>query len=109
MPQRVHPIGPPENVFIICYPPICAMPLLYPPLHHARLDMILDRGFERDRVRTDDLSHLLAVLEEHECRHRADGEFLRDVWDFVYVELEEARVGVLAGESEVMLAYIQRY
>ena len=73
--------------------------ILLQPHFLTRLEVVLDRGLESDWVRANDLGHLLAVLEEHECRHGTDGEFLCDVWDFVYVELVEARVGVLAGES----------
>jgi hypothetical protein len=61
--------------------------------------VVLDRGLEGDRVGTDDLTHFLAVLEEHEGRHGAHGEFLGDVGDGIDVELEEAGIGVLAGES----------
>jgi hypothetical protein len=65
------------------------------------LQVGLDSRLKRSRVRTHNLANLLAVLEEHDSRHGADGELLRDVWDFVDVELVEARVGVLVGESVV--------
>ena len=62
------------------------------------LHVVLDRSLEGRWVRTDDLTDLLAILEEHERRHGADGEFLCDLGDLVNVELVEACVGVCVGE-----------
>jgi len=55
-------------------------------------------------VRANDLTDLLSVLEQKESRHGADSELLSDVWDFVDVELVEARVGVGVGEPVDQLA-----
>lgn len=62
------------------------------------IDVGLDSGLESLRVGTDDLGDLVTVLEEKEGRHGADAEFLCNIGDLVDVELEEARVGVCAGE-----------
>jgi hypothetical protein len=56
---------------------------------------LLDRGLQRRRVSANDLADLLAALEDDEGGHGADAELLRDVWDFVNVELDEVYVGVL--------------
>lgn len=63
--------------------------------------MLLDSGLESLGVRANDLADLLAVLEEQEGGHGADAELLRDIWDFVYVELVEAGVGVGVGEPGI--------
>jgi len=71
------------------------------------LQVALDSSLKRLRVRTNNLSTLLAVLEKDECRHGADSEFLCNVGDLVDVELEETGVGVGVGhpvEGEVLLA-----
>ena len=71
------------------------------------LHVVLDCGLECDWVGTDDLSDLLAILEEHERRHGADGEFLCDLRDFVHIELVEACVGVCVGEPRrSVLVYV---
>lgn len=67
-----------------------------------RSNVVLDGGLERGRVRTNNLADLLAVLEEEESGHGADGELLSDVWKLVYVELVEARVGVVIGKPLYM-------
>jgi len=71
----------------------CSLRLAFSGLH-----IVLDRSLQCSRVRADDLADLLAILEEHERRHGAHGEFLRYFWDLVDVELVEARVGVDVGE-----------
>jgi hypothetical protein len=55
---------------------------------------LLNRRLQRRRVRTHDLTDLLAVLEDQEGGHGANAELLRDIGDFVDVELDEVHVGV---------------
>lgn len=57
--------------------------------------MLLDARFDGLGVRADDLTDLLAVLEEYESGHGADAELLRNVGDLVDIELVEACLGVL--------------
>lgn len=45
------------------------------------------------------LVNLLAVLEHDESRHRADSDFLCDLWLLVDVDFEEGDIGVLLGEG----------
>ena len=52
--------------------------------------MRLNSSLERLWVSTNDLTNLLAVLEQQKGRHGADAEFLGHFWDFVDVELVEA-------------------
>jgi len=61
------------------------------------LQVALDSRLKRLGVRTNNLSTLLAILEEDECRHGADSELLCNIGDLVDVELEEAGVGVGVG------------
>ena len=60
--------------------------------------MLLDSGLESGGVGTDDLADLVAVLEEEESGHGADGLLLGDLGDLVDVDLVEAGVGVVVGE-----------
>lgn len=62
--------------------------------------MLLNAGLDGLGVCADDLTNLLAVLEEDKGGHGADAEFLGDVGDLVNIELVEARLGVLLGEPE---------
>jgi hypothetical protein len=93
-------IPPPSSR--IGLPPASSMPFPFPPcLYRRRVDplaVILDGSLERRGVGADDLADLLAVLEEEESGHGADGELLGDVRDLVDVELVESRVGVGVGE-----------
>lgn len=59
---------------------------------------LLNSSQQRLRIGANNLSDLLLVLEDDECRHGADTELLRDVWDFVYVDLNEMDVGEVFGE-----------
>lgn len=68
-------------------------------LRNLCVDVGLDGSLESLGVGTDDLSNLVAVLEEEEGGHGANAEFLCDVRDLVDVKLEEAGAGVCAGES----------
>jgi len=61
------------------------------------LNIVLDRRLQRSRVRAHDLTDLVAVLEQQESGHGADGELLRHFGDLVDVELVEAGVGVVVG------------
>lgn len=56
--------------------------------------MLLNPGLDGLGVCADNLSNLLAVLEEYEGRHGADAEFLGDVGDLIDVELVEACLGI---------------
>lgn len=60
--------------------------------------MLLDGGLESDRVGTNDLADLLAVLEEQEGGHGAHALLLGDLGDLVDVDLVEAGVGVVVGK-----------
>lgn len=60
--------------------------------------MLLDGSLEGGRVGADDLADLLAVLEDEESGHGADGVLLGGLGDLVNVNLEEAGVGVVVGE-----------
>lgn len=68
--------------------------------------MRLDGSLKGLGVGANDLGDPLAVLEEDEGRHGADGELLGDLGDFVNVELVEARVGVGVGEPARLLVSI---
>ena len=66
-----------------------------------RIDLsgeLLDGGVEGGRVGADDLLDLLAVLEDEESGHGADGVLLGGLGDLVDVNLVEAGVGVVVGE-----------
>jgi hypothetical protein len=52
-----------------------------------RIDVGLDGSLEGLGVGADNLSNLVAALEKQEGGHSADAEFLRNVGDFVDVEL----------------------
>jgi hypothetical protein len=75
------------------------------PEHRQRLlghtlclvDVGLDGSLEGLGVGADNLSDLVATLEQQEGGHGADAELLCDIGDLVNVELEEAGVGVCAG------------
>jgi hypothetical protein len=60
---------------------------------------LLDRGSQLIRVRAHDLGELLAVLEQLECGHGANAEFLGHVRDVVDVDFDEVGAGELFGES----------
>lgn len=62
------------------------------------LSVLLDSGLESGRVGANDLADLLAVLEEEESGHGADGLVLGDLGDLIDVDLVEAGVGVVVGE-----------
>ena len=62
--------------------------------------MLLDGSLEGGRVGADDLADLLAVLEDEESGHGADGVLLGGLGDLVNVNLEEAGVGVVVGELD---------
>lgn len=61
----------------------------------CRLVVLLDAGLDGLGVRTDNLTNLLAVLEEHEGRHGSDSKFLCNVGDLIDVEFVEACLGIL--------------
>jgi hypothetical protein len=63
------------------------------PLNLILPNRSLNSRLQRLRVRTHDLIQLLSVLEDEECGHGADTEFLRYVGDLVYVELDEVCAG----------------
>jgi hypothetical protein len=60
--------------------------------------VLLNSGLKSNRVGANDLADLLAVLEEQESGHGADGLLLGDLGDLVDVDLVEAGVGVVVGE-----------
>jgi hypothetical protein len=60
--------------------------------------VLLDSGLKSNRVGANDLADLLAVLEEQESGHGADGLLLGDLGDLVDINLVEAGVGVVVGE-----------
>jgi hypothetical protein len=62
------------------------------------LSVLLDGSLEGGRVGADDLADLLAVLEDEESGHGADGVLLGGLGDLVDVNLEEAGVGVVVRE-----------
>jgi len=64
----------------------------------ALSDDRLDGGVEGGRVGADDILDLLAVLEDEESGHGADGVLLGGLGDLVDVNLVEARAGVVVGE-----------
>jgi len=53
--------------------------------------MVLNSRLQGLGIRAHNLSYLCAVLEQEKRRHGADTEVLGDVWDFVDIELVEAR------------------
>jgi hypothetical protein len=68
-----------------------------------RIDVGLDGSLEGLGIGADNLSDLVAALEKEEGGHSANAEFLRNVGDFVHVELVEASRGVLVGEPGSLL------
>jgi hypothetical protein len=66
------------------------------PIVHSFLlpRRIFNRGLQRRRISTHNLPDLHAVLEDEEGGHGADAELLRDIGDFVDVELDEVDGGV---------------
>jgi hypothetical protein len=60
--------------------------------------VLLNSGLKSNRVGANDLADLLAVLEEQESGHGADGLLLGDLGDLVDVDLVEAGVGVVVRE-----------
>jgi hypothetical protein len=68
-----------------------------------RIDVGLDGSLEGLGIGADNLSDLVAALEKKEGGHSANAEFLGNVGDFVYVDLEEANRGVLVGEPSSLL------
>lgn len=86
---------------ILRYPMLSHRTRLSASIYFARklcVDVGLDGSLESLRVGTDDLSDLLAVLEEKEGGHGADAELLSNVGDLIDIELVEAGVGICAGE-----------
>ena len=61
--------------------------------------MLLDASLQGRRVGTDNLTNLLAVLEDQESRHGADTELSSDVGELVDIDLVELGVGVLLAEG----------
>jgi hypothetical protein len=70
---------------------------------------ILNSRQQRLRIRTHNLLNLLLVLEDQEGRHGADTELLRDIGDFIDVELDEVGTGEFFGEplSDIVSIYLQ--
>jgi hypothetical protein len=71
------------------------------------LSVLLDGSLEGGRVGADDLADLLAVLEDEEGGHGADGVLLGGLGDLVDVDLEEAGVGVVVGEPVGVLLLVR--
>lgn len=67
------------------------------------LDVGLDGGLEGLGVCADNLGDLVTTLEQEECGHGADAEFLSDIRDLVDVELVEACLVVCVGEPGTAL------
>lgn len=82
----MYPIRLPSDPSAICH--LCG----------GLAEVSLDGRLEGLGVGADDLSDLLAVLEEEESGHGADTELLGNVGNLVDVDLVEARVGVFFGE-----------
>lgn len=79
------------------------LPIQFKGIHVFSLRTNLSRGLlnsslKSDRIGTNDLLDLLAVLEEQESGHGADGVLLSDLGDLVDIDLVEAGVGVVVGE-----------
>jgi hypothetical protein len=74
-----------------------------------RINRILDGRQQRLRIRPHNLLNLLLVLEDQEGRHGADTELLRDIRNFIDVELDEVGTGEFFGEplSDVVSIYLQ--
>jgi hypothetical protein len=62
------------------------------------LGVLLDASLDGLGVCAHNLTNLLATLEEDECGHSADTEFLGDVGDFIDVQLVKAGLWVLLRE-----------
>lgn len=73
------------------YPFVC----LFPNLLSSNL---LNRSLQSLRIGTNNLSNLIAILEDEEGGHGADTELLGDVWDLVDVDLGEVYGGEFVGE-----------
>jgi hypothetical protein len=74
---------------------------IFPPIlpkQDKHLSVLLDSGLKSNGVGANDLADLLAVLEEQESGHGADGLLLGDLGDLVDVDLVEAGVGVVVRE-----------
>ena len=54
---------------------------------------LLNSGQQRLWIRTHNLLHLLLVLEDQEGWHGADTELLRDIGNFIDIELDEVGGG----------------
>jgi hypothetical protein len=67
-------------------------------LCRSRREVFLDSSLKSLGVRADNLSYLVAVLEQQKGRHGADTEFLSDIGDLIDVDLVEAGGGVGVGE-----------
>jgi hypothetical protein len=78
-----------------------------PNIHNPQPNLLsirlLNSSLQRLGVGTHNLSNLILVLEDDECGHGANTEFLGDVWDFVYVNLDEVDVGEFLGEPVFIL------
>lgn len=88
------------------YLPIPTIPSpIFAPIPHLQIFLLSSRlrnsSLQRLRVRAHDLSLLLPVLEDDECGHGADTEFLCNVWHLVDVDLDEVDAGELGRESFV--------
>lgn len=90
---------------------MCAPPRLAPSLCPIRiadvfslsgplqLQGLLNGSLESRWVGTDNLTDLVAVLEEQESRHGANGQLLRDLWELIDVDFVEFGGGEFVGES----------
>lgn len=63
------------------------------------LQGLLNGSLESRWVGTDNLTDLVAVLEEQESRHSANGQLLRDLWELIDVDFVEFGGGEFVGES----------
>lgn len=63
------------------------------------LQGLLNGSLESRWVGTNNLTDLVAVLEEQESRHGADGQLLRDLWELIDVDFVEFGGGEFVGES----------
>lgn len=62
------------------------------------LQGLLNGSLESRWVGTDNLTDLVAVLEEQESRHGANGQLLRDLWELIDVDFVEFGGGEFVGE-----------
>lgn len=63
------------------------------------LQGLLNGSLESRGVGTDNLTDLVAVLEEQESRHGANGQLLRDLWELIDVDFVEFGGGEFVCES----------